>query len=61
MTKIILNSIRTPDGTVLISKYRNDRVSHKDKNGLLYVIDGGNDYLRRLTSGFYEDLSKYAD
>jgi hypothetical protein len=45
--RIIRNSIITPDGTVLISKHRHDYVTHIDKNGLEYMVDGGNDYLRR--------------
>ena len=59
--KIILNSIRTPDGTILVSTHRHDYVSYKDANGALYVIDGGNDYLKRNISGPYEELSLYAN
>ena len=32
MRKLIKNSIRTPDGTVLTSRHRHDFKSHKDKN-----------------------------
>lgn len=45
--KIIINQIRTPDGTVLISRHRHDYVTYTDKNGLEYMVDGGTDYLRR--------------
>jgi len=44
--KIVLNRIKTPDGTILTSYHRHNYVSHID-NGELYAVDGGNDYLRR--------------
>lgn len=47
MSKIIKNSIITPDGTELVSTHRHDYVSHIDKNGNTYAVDGGNEYLRR--------------
>lgn len=54
----LLNSIKTPDGTILVSKHRRDYVSYTDKNGQYYAVDGGSDYLKR---GFdiadYEELS----
>lgn len=45
--KIILNRIKTPDGTILTSYHRHDYVTHIDKNKREYMVDGGNDYLRR--------------
>jgi hypothetical protein len=45
--RIILNQIKTPDGTILRSMHRHDYVTHIDKNGLEYMVDGGHDYLRR--------------
>lgn len=45
--KIILNQIKTPDGTILKSIHRHDYVTHTDKNGLEYMVDGGSEYLRR--------------
>jgi hypothetical protein len=45
--KYLYNAICTPDGTIIESLHRHDFVCHKDKNGLTYCVDGGNDYLRR--------------
>lgn len=45
--KIILNQIRTPDGTILRSMHRHDYVTYVDKNGHEYMVDGGSEYLRR--------------
>lgn len=46
--RIILNSIQTPDGTVLISRHVHDYQTHLDKNGYTYGVDGGNEYLKRI-------------
>jgi len=59
MAKLILNRIRTPDGTILTSYHRNDYVTHLDLNGARYAIDGGLDYLKRNLSLEYEELSVY--
>lgn len=48
MEEIFLNSIETPDGTVLISEYSHDFVSHQDANGNFYAVDGGKSYLKRV-------------
>ena len=46
--QIVLNAIKTPDGTVLMSHHRHDYVTYTDKtNGLEYMVDGGHEYLRR--------------
>jgi hypothetical protein len=46
--RIILNQIKTPDGTLLKSMHRHDYVKYTDANGLDYMVDGGHDYLRRI-------------
>ena len=63
MRDILRNSIRTPDGTELISEDRHDYNHHKDANGNYYAVDGGLSYLKRNfdvkdyeeTSVYYED------
>jgi len=45
--RIILNRIMTPDGTIIKSMHHHDYVTHVDKNGLQYMVDGGHSYLRR--------------
>ena len=62
MKHIVLNRIKTPDGTVLISKHRHDYVSHLDANGECYMVDGGTDYLRRnVNIEPFEEQSVYSD
>lgn len=61
--RIVHNSIRTPDGTVLVSRSVHDYVTHIDKNGHEYMVDGGISYLRRniVEEAPYEELSLYVD
>jgi hypothetical protein len=63
--RIILNQIKTPDGTILKSMHRHDYVTYTDKNGLEYMVDGGSDYLRRTLQKdldqAYEELTIYSD
>ena len=62
MRNIILNRIKTPDGTVLTSHHRHDYVSHIDENGETYITDGGNEYFRRSVNNIpAEELSVYDD
>ncbi len=60
---IIVNQIKTPDGTILRSYHRHDYVEYKDANGYTYMVDGGTDYLRRGGSGYKvapaEEMSAY--
>jgi hypothetical protein len=60
---IVLNQIRTPDGTILRSMNRHDYRTYIDKNGKEYMVDGGTDYLRRNRhdDAPYEELSIYSD
>jgi hypothetical protein len=61
--RIILNQIKTPDGTILKSMHRHDYATYTDANGLEYMVDGGSEYLRRTVheSAPYEELSVYED
>ena len=54
---LIRNGIRTPDGTEIFSQHRHDYVSHLDKNGETYIVDGGISYLKRGGPINYKDLS----
>jgi hypothetical protein len=58
---IIRNAIFTPDGTYLRSYHRHDYKSHLDEfSGEVYIVDGGNDYLRRSVNVVpAEELSVY--
>jgi len=46
MTQMLVNKMITPDGTVIYSRHRHDYTEYVDKNGELYVLDGGLDYTR---------------
>jgi hypothetical protein len=60
-SRILLNRIKTPDGTILTSYNRHDYVTHKDTlTKEVLMVDGGTDYLRRNV-GTYEELSVYDD
>lgn len=60
--RIISNSIRTPDGTVISSNHRHDYNTHEDNNGEMYVVDGGLDYIKRNVNVVpAEELSLYDD
>lgn len=38
---LLVNGLKTPDGTILITHYGHDYVTYTDKNGEWYMIDGG--------------------
>ena len=63
MKQILCNRIQTPDGTILTSHNRHDFKTHVDNNGLEYMVDGGDDYLRRniVQEAPYKELSVYDD
>ena len=62
MRKLVLNRIRTPDGTILTSRNVHDYKCYKDKNGDTYTNDGGVEYLRRSVNVIHwEELSLYSD
>lgn len=60
--QLLYSAIQTPDGTILESKHRHDYVTHLDKNGEEYMIDGGLDYQRtNINTIPAKDLSLYSD
>ena len=61
--RIVYNAIRTPDGTVLESRHVYDYKTHTDKNGEVYMVDGGLEYLRRSYNENFpaEELSVYLE
>lgn len=60
--ELLVNSIKTPDGTILTSHHRHDYVCHEDAvTGTRYCLDGGDFYRRILPGGIYQDLSVYSD
>jgi len=61
--KLIRNSIRTPDGTTLVSRHRHHFVCHNDtSNGKRYCLDGGLSYSRFIGDiEDCEDTSLYDD
>jgi len=62
--RIVLNRIKTPDGTILTSHSRHDYVVYTDSNGFRYSVDGGNDYLKRSFQDgapHCKELSVYSD
>lgn len=62
MDKILVNGMRTPDGTEIYSRHRHDYVTHEDANGETYMVDGGTEYLRRSKNRVNAvDLSVFSD
>ena len=59
--RLLLNRIKTPDGTILTSYYTHDYKEYKDTiTKEVLMVDGGNDYARR-NIGTYDELSVYDD
>ncbi len=61
MSRLIRNALRTPDGTIIESLFTHDFVTHKDKNGKVYMVDGGLDYFRASVNGDEIYLDLYDD
>jgi hypothetical protein len=61
--KLLVSRIQTPDGTILTSRYTHDCVFYIDKNGLKYMLDGGNEYQRVIVNNEapHVDVSIYTD
>ena len=58
--ELVYNAIKTPDGTVLVSRHTHDFKVYEDKNGETYINDGGTDYLKRsVNKEPFEDLALY--
>ena len=59
---IVVNAIRTPDGTIVRSNTKHHFAQHEDANGNTYAVDGGTSYIRRVCSAQdYTELSVYTD
>lgn len=60
--RIVRNSMRTPDGTEIVSRHRHDFVEYTDANGRRYSVDGGFAYLRHgWEVDDFEDTSVFSD
>lgn len=61
--KLVLSRLKTPDGTILVSRHVHDFVTHKDAvTGEVYILDGGKDYRRESFNNVPgEDVSIYSD
>ena len=61
--RLIYNAIRTPDGTVLVSRGVHDDKEYRDTVwGEEYMVDGGLEYIRRfVTKTPYEELSVHIE
>lgn len=61
--QILVNSMKTPDGTIIRSRFRHEYSSHRDRDTFeIYVTDGGLSYFHRSQNDFEaEDLSIVVD
>ena len=61
--QLVCNKIKTPDGTIIQSRSVHDYQTYRDRNGKVYMVDGGLSYLRRNVheDAPYEELSVYND
>ena len=60
--RIVVNRIKTPDGTILTSRHVHDYVTYLDNNGEEYMVDGGHQYLRRnVNIEPFTELSIFSD
>ena len=61
--RLVRQSIKTPDGTILESRHRHDYVTHMDSiSHEEYMVDGGIDYCRQnINKVRAEDLSVYLE
>ena len=58
---LVLNRIKTPDGTILTSYSQHDYKTHDDNNGETYMVDGGTAYVRRsINIEPYQSLDVYS-
>lgn len=59
---IFRNALMTPDGTILHSEHRWDCKQYTDtKTGEWFLVDGGNDYIRKGGSRNYTSLTVTTD
>lgn len=60
MKQILVNKIKCPDGTILVSKHRRDFQEHLQEDGREYFVDGGLDYQRiGFSDEEFENLTCY--